>query len=309
MAKLLKASELNFEISKLTLEKLVTFDESENISGAVQLMVKQNIGSIGITRDDKLIGIVTEKDFLSKLDIVYDFLEKEEPISISSIMTSRPLIINEKSSFLEAIHKMSSRDFRHLPVVNEQNEYFMLSVRDVLDNICETFCDELKNYHFIKKWDKESSSLQEDDILEPAKEDNAISDAIFQTPLKRIYKNQINICDINMNIRDYLSVILNSKFYITFIMEYETIFRGIITERDVLKKLFTKSLSLEDNVSKLMTPNPDVLSIHHQFGNAIKNMQEFNYRNMPVVNQEAIPIGNISLLDLLSLFSSSIASR
>lgn len=309
MAKLLKASELEFELSKLSLERLVTFDESENISVAAQLMVEQNIGSIGVTRDDKLIGIVTEKDFLSKLDVVYDFLENKTPIKISSIMTPRPLIVSDQSSFLEAIHKMSARDFRHLPVVNAQNEYFMLSVRDVLDNICETFCEELKSYHFIKKWDKESSSLQEDDILEPSKEDNAISDAIFQTPLKRIYKNQINVCDINMNIRDYLAVILNSKFYITFIMEYETIFRGIITERDVLKKVFTKKLSLEDNVSKLMTHNPDVLSIHHQFGNAIKNMQEFNYRNMPVVNQESIPIGNISLLDLLSLFSSSITSK
>lgn len=309
MVKILKASELDFEISKLSLEKLVTFDESSDISMAVKVMIEQNIGSVGVTREDKLIGIVTEKDFLSKLDKIYGFFENEGPISIENVMTENPVIIKSESSFLKAIHLMSSRDFRHLPIINEKNEYAMLSVRDVLDNICDTFADELASYPFIKDWDRTSSSLQEDDILEDSVEENAISEAIFRTPLKRIYKNQINICDINSNIRDYLSLMLDSKFYITFIMEYETLFRGIITERDVLKKVFSRELSLDDSVARLMTPNADILSIHHQFGNAIKNMQKFNYRNMPVVNQEAIPIGNISLLDLLSLFSSSIADK
>lgn len=306
MSKVLKASELDYDLSNLKLERLVTFESTSLFDDVVAEMVAKNIGSVGIVKDNKLIGIVTEKDFLSKINISKNILESDERVEISSLMTARPVVLNIKSSILEALKMMSSRDIRHLPVVNENAEYFMLSVRDVLDEICKVFSEELQSYKSIKYWDKADATLQEDEILEESEVEEAISDAIFQTPLKRIFKNQINIFDENVSVGKYLNELENSNFYISFVMEYETIFKGIITERDALKKIFTRQVSLEASIKEIMTPSPDVLSTHHQFGNAIKNMQEFNYRNMPIVNQEGIPIGNISLLDLLSLFASFI---
>lgn len=307
MVKVLGLEQLGFTVGELKLECLHTLHVDDAIEKAVELMVGQNIGSIGILEQDKLVGIVTEKDFLSKFNLFAIGEEIDASIKLKELMTKKPMVGNHSMPFIKALNTMVSRDFRHLPILFEDGQHYMLSVRDVLDVLCDCFVNELQKYPFVKEWDRTSPTLQEDMILFDDTKVSGISETIFQTPLKRIYKTHVNFFDIHTTINEYLEKTYQSEYYIGYVMEYETTFKGIITERDVLKKVFTKELALNEPIAKLMTPDPDILCIHHQFGNALKNMQKFNYRNMPIANQEGIPIGNITLLDLLSLFSSAIA--
>ena len=80
------------------------------------------------------------------------------------------------------------------------------------------------------------------------------------------------------------------------VTRYETELVGVLTERDLLKKVFGKiDLSSQIKVSEIMTPNPITLLEKHVLSYAINNMFVKNFRNIILVDEEKNPISSISL--------------
>jgi signal-transduction protein with cAMP-binding, CBS, and nucleotidyltransferase domain len=82
-------------------------------------MSKKNYGSvIVIDSDEKVIGVVTERDVMNK--VVGKELNPKETL-LSSIMTENPKLAKETDDMLEWLRIMSNERFRRLPVVDDQN--------------------------------------------------------------------------------------------------------------------------------------------------------------------------------------------
>jgi len=113
---------------------------------ALTLMGEKNIGALLVIDDDKLVGILSERDYARKIILKgktsHDTLIKE-------IMTENPFTITPDDSIDTCMNLMSEKHFRHLPVVKDGKIAGMISIGDVVKAIIRSqkeTIDHLKNY-------------------------------------------------------------------------------------------------------------------------------------------------------------------
>ncbi len=88
------------------------------VSQAVSEMVARNYGSVVVVDgDQKVIGIVTERDLMRKL-----INENRDPqtTTLGDIMTTEPRLAREDDDVLDWLRIMSNERFRRLPVVDAE---------------------------------------------------------------------------------------------------------------------------------------------------------------------------------------------
>ena len=87
------------------------------VSDAVSAMSEKNYGSvIVVDTDEKVIGVVNERDIMNKL-VGKGLDAKKTPLS--EIMTENPRLARETDDMLDWLRIMSNERFRRLPVVDE----------------------------------------------------------------------------------------------------------------------------------------------------------------------------------------------
>jgi CBS domain-containing protein len=106
-----------------------------SITDAKGYMKEKQIGAVSVKADDKLAGILTERDILWKCDLRDDLsLEKVESIMtpVEDIVSVNPNIDLEECFNLMDVHRI-----RHLPVVEDGKLVGMLSIRDLVRAIVD----------------------------------------------------------------------------------------------------------------------------------------------------------------------------
>lgn len=105
----------------------------DTVAKAIELMVRHHVGSLLVVRDQQLLGIVSERDILYKLNPPDDL---ERPVA--DIMTPRPETVTPDDPIAVALQQMNIGRYRHLPVVDDQGAPIgIISVRDVQRYLCE----------------------------------------------------------------------------------------------------------------------------------------------------------------------------
>ena len=103
-----------------TKPKPVTFLASDKVSDAVNIMSEKNYGSVIIVdKQEKVIGVVTERDIVKKL--VNSGLSPKNT-KLEKIMTKNPRVAHENDNVIDWLRIMSNDRFRRLPVVDEKNK-------------------------------------------------------------------------------------------------------------------------------------------------------------------------------------------
>jgi len=110
--------------------------EDASVKDAVNRFTAFNIGCLAVTdKNNKVVGICSERDFISKVSSYEKDLNKT---TVKEICTYSPLIIARKDDSLEkCMNKMMFKDIRHLLVVDDKNEEFigMISIKDLIKEI------------------------------------------------------------------------------------------------------------------------------------------------------------------------------
>ncbi len=94
----------------------VSVDIETSITVAAQIMTNQKVSSLLVTREDKLIGIITDRDLRSR--VVAASLDIHLPVS--HIMTPNPAQIMGNRTLFDALALMTERNIHHLPVIDQQ---------------------------------------------------------------------------------------------------------------------------------------------------------------------------------------------
>ncbi|WP_179380705.1 CBS domain-containing protein [Jannaschia marina] len=101
-----------------TKTKPLTGPPDQMVSEAVAAMSDKNYGCVIVTDgDDKVLGVVTERDVMNKL--VAKGLDAKTT-KLSDIMTADPRVATETDDMLEWLRMMSNERFRRLPVVDSE---------------------------------------------------------------------------------------------------------------------------------------------------------------------------------------------
>lgn len=79
-------------------------------------MAGRNVGSVVVVKDDKLVGIFTERDLLVK---VMGKNKAVKSLKVSDVMTKNPHSAKMDDDVDISLRRMSQGRFRHLPIVDE----------------------------------------------------------------------------------------------------------------------------------------------------------------------------------------------
>jgi signal-transduction protein with cAMP-binding, CBS, and nucleotidyltransferase domain len=117
-------------------EKVVSIDETKTIKDAANMMNEARIGSIIIAKDDTPIGILTERDFVTKI------AAEEIPLSapLSEVMTKPLLVVGPNQTVWEVAEIMKNMEI-HRVAVQEGNKIIGMDTTTDLVKICSIGSD------------------------------------------------------------------------------------------------------------------------------------------------------------------------
>lgn len=123
-------------ISEIRLPDAVTVESGTPLQDVSNLMCDKSFGCVPIVKDNKLIGIFTERDWLTR--VLRNNVSLDQPVD--DVMTANPTTLNKYAGVWEAAELMGTKKIRHIPVVNDKMVCVsMISVRDILQYFAECF--------------------------------------------------------------------------------------------------------------------------------------------------------------------------
>ncbi len=139
--RVLDESLLREPIATLGLNPPVCVDEQASVAAAIALMQERHIGCVLVTREERLVGIFTERDVLN--DVVGRAIDPAAT-RVSELMTSDPETLPSTGAIARALNKMSLGGFRHLPVVDADGRpVSVVSVKDIVDYLVDFFAHDI----------------------------------------------------------------------------------------------------------------------------------------------------------------------
>lgn len=78
---------------------------------------------------------------------------------------------------------------------------------------------------------------------------------------------------------------------------------GILTDRDVLRKVVSQPATWDEPVETVMTHAPDTLSPRATTREVLRQMEEKGYRNVPVIDSNNIIRGNVTYYSILKFLT------
>lgn len=116
------------------------------VEDAVRLMAEHDVGALLVLAQERLVGIITERDVVRKA-----VLQRRDPVTtpVAAIMTERVLYVRPEQTVEECMALMTDKHLRHLPVLEDGRILGIVSIRDVVaDLIAEKsfIIEQLENY-------------------------------------------------------------------------------------------------------------------------------------------------------------------
>ena len=107
---------------------------ADSVTTALQLMADRNIGFVVVLENDKLVGVLSERDCARRV-----LLAKKSPDTtpVADAMVRDVVTADFSHSFAECLSLMHKHGFRHLPVVENGKVITVLSVRDLMSEAVE----------------------------------------------------------------------------------------------------------------------------------------------------------------------------
>jgi CBS domain-containing protein len=101
---------------------------------ALKLMSDKNAGAVLVTHNDKVEGILSERDCARRLDL---HGRSARETKVKDIMTTKVIYVEGSQSVEECVAVMIDKNIRHLPVYDEGKLIGLISVRDALKEMVD----------------------------------------------------------------------------------------------------------------------------------------------------------------------------
>ena len=106
----------------------------KNIFDALKLMADKNIGALVVLDGDKLVGIISERDYARKVALEG---KSSKDLRVKEIMSGKVLFVDIDQSVEECMALMIEKRIRHLPVFENNRLTGIISIGDVVKAVID----------------------------------------------------------------------------------------------------------------------------------------------------------------------------
>lgn len=285
----------------------LTMKLTSTVFEAARLMAaKRENCVLVVDEDDTVCGIFTAKDLAFR--VVGSGLDPKD-VFIEQIMTRNPMCARTDTSATEALSLMVNEGFRHLPIMDENQD-----IAGVLD-ITKCFHEAMEK---LERAYKSSRKLY--DALEGAQMENGAQNEFGNSQKASQIINYVEALKRQMEGPDLTTVLDNTTMPVfvntkTNAAQAAQLMRkenttavlvtdnnhitGIVTSKDIVLRVIAAGFNPAIcSLVRVMTPQPDFAPQNMTIQNALRQMYEGNYLNLPVMGKNNEIVGIVDVLTL-----------
>lgn len=120
------------ELLKSKPTRMVSVKPEDTVLDAIKVMAREDIGAAIVMSGDRLVGILSERDYARKVILKG---RGSETTRVEEIMTANVVCVSPRARSRDCMALMSEKNIRHLPVVEDGRVIGMVSVRDIVSDI------------------------------------------------------------------------------------------------------------------------------------------------------------------------------
>ena len=114
--------------------QVVSVRPDDSVQVAITRMLEENVGSVAVCEEGRLVGIFTERDVLR---LAGEGAGPLHELQVGHVMTRAPAVVSPDDDVVAAAGLMAERRIRHLPVAQDGNVVGILGIRDVVRCLLE----------------------------------------------------------------------------------------------------------------------------------------------------------------------------
>ncbi|KAA8702519.1 CBS domain-containing protein [Pseudomonas proteolytica] len=110
-------------------QEVHTIQWNHTVFEALVVMAAKNVGALPVVKEDKVVGIISERDYARKL-ILHEL--SSTSTQVHQVMSSPAITVDTHKSVEDCMGIMTDGHLRHLPVVEDGQLLGLLSIGDLV---------------------------------------------------------------------------------------------------------------------------------------------------------------------------------
>jgi len=126
--------------------KVWTVTPTTMVFDAIQMMSDKNVGALVVAEDDKMVGMMSERDYTRKI-VLKGKSSKTTPVG--EILSEKVVSVTPETTVQECLRLMTQSRIRHLPVLQADQLVGIISIGDLVNWVIEaqsTAIQQLETY-------------------------------------------------------------------------------------------------------------------------------------------------------------------